>query len=190
MQLGAAAPSDTEQYFSEIPFDKVFHVGGIGGDRSIIDHRCAEVLATSPMPLRGNLQWIFSRTTAERDTLLHLLGERQADWSNKIIVSDDLSVFERSFVFVDYVGISHEGVSFQLSPRADGKSINVQVKAWDKSGNEVVSYNNADMLAQPSATVKRWRVAKELANGTYLVHIDLEGYLAYRGYLILDDRLV
>lgn len=190
MQLGAANPSDTEEYFLAIPFDKVFHVGGIGGDRSIIEHRCAEVLAPSPMPLKDHLQWIFCRTTAERETLLHLLGGKQAPWLSKIVVSEDLSVFERRFVFVDYVGISHEGVSFQLSPRDDAKPIDVRVQAWDKAGAEVISYRNPEMLAHPSATVKRWRVAKALTNGIYLVHIDLEGHLAYRGYLTLGGRLV
>jgi len=162
MQLGAAAPDDTPEYFSNIPFDKVFHVGGIGGDRSIIDHRCAEVLALSPMPLKGNLQWIYCRTIAERETLLHLLGNpARAMWSNQIVVSDDLSVFERRFVFVDYVGISHDGAIFQLNPRADAQTIDVQVKVWGRGEAEIISYANTTMLAQPSATVKRWRVAKD-----------------------------
>jgi hypothetical protein len=46
------------------------------------------------------------------------------------------------------------------------------------------------MLAQPSATVKRWRVAKELSNGKYLVEIKLEGHLAYRNILFLGAKLV
>jgi ssDNA thymidine ADP-ribosyltransferase DarT-like protein len=56
MQLGNAASDDTEEYFSQIPFHKVFHEGAIGGDRSIIEHRCAEVLAASPLPLAEHLQ--------------------------------------------------------------------------------------------------------------------------------------
>jgi hypothetical protein len=48
MQLGSADPNDSEVYFSTIPFEKVFHEGGTGGDRSITEHRCAEVLAESP----------------------------------------------------------------------------------------------------------------------------------------------
>jgi hypothetical protein len=190
MQLGAAAADDTPEYFSNIPFEKVFHVGGTGGDRSIIEHRCAEVLATSPLPLKDNLQWIFCRTAAERETLLFLLGKAQALWSNLIVVSDDLSVFERRFVFVDYVGISHEGVSFQLSPRADAQTIDVQVKTWGRAGTEIISYANTQMLAQPSSTVKRWRVAKNIDNGKYLVEIKLEGHMAYRNVLVLGDKIV
>lgn len=108
MQLGNAEPDDSEEYFSKIPFDKVFHEGGTGGDRTIIEHRCAEVLATSPMPLAGNLQWIYCRTDAERDTLLHLLGNRKSEWASRIVISDDLLVFERKYVFVDSVTMQQE----------------------------------------------------------------------------------
>lgn len=189
MQLGAAAPNDTPEYFSNIPFDKVFHVGGIGGDRSIIDHRCAEVLATSPMPLKNNLEWIFCRSSAERETLLHMLGGERANWADQVVTSDDLSIFERQFVYVEFVGVSAEGVSFQLSPRADSKNIAVEVRAW-RNGVEIVKYSNSEMPAHPSATVKRWRVAKELSNGNYFVEIYLEGHLAYRNVLSLGSRLV
>ena len=143
------------------------------------------------MPLKGNLQWIYCRTIAERETLLHLLDTAaRAMWSTQIVVSDDLSVFERRFVFVDYVGISHDGVIFQLNPRADAQIIDVQVKVWGRGGAEIISYANTTMLAQPSATVKRWRVAKNLNNGKYLIEIRLEGHLAYRNVLVLVDKLV
>jgi hypothetical protein len=116
-QLGNAEPGDSEDYFSRIPFEKVFHEGSIGGDRSIIEHRCAEVLAPSPLPLANHLQWVFCRTAAERDTLLCLLGGKQAEWSSRIHISDDLLLFERRHVFVDSVFLSSNGINFQLSPR-------------------------------------------------------------------------
>jgi hypothetical protein len=190
MQLAAANPDDTEAYFLEIPFVKVFHEGGIGGDRSIIEHRCAEVLATSPMSLDKTLQWICCRTRAERETLLYLLGDRQLDWAHKIIISDDLLVFERKFVFVEDVGISQEGLIFQLNPRADQKPIHVHAKAWNEAQQEVINFTNPELPAHPSASVKRWRIARELPNGRYFVHIDLEGHLAFRGHVTLGDKLV
>ena len=73
MQLASAEPGDSEEYFSKIPFEKVYHEGGTGGDRSITEHRCAEVLAVSPLPLNETLQWIYCRTDAERDTLIHMV---------------------------------------------------------------------------------------------------------------------
>src|SRR5690606_666086 len=58
MRSAGAAPSDTEAYFAAIPFDKVYHEGPLGGDASIIPHRCAEVLATSPLDLTNCIRAI------------------------------------------------------------------------------------------------------------------------------------
>jgi hypothetical protein len=192
MQLGQAQPGDTEEYFSNIPFEKVFHEGNISGDRTIIDHRCAEVLATSPLPLVNNLQWIYCRTAAERETLLYMLGDRQSEWSNRILISDDLLVFERRHVFVESVFLAANGLTFQLSPRADLKNIAVKVNVWDKDGKQVINFSNADLAARPPppSTDPRWRVEASLPKGTYLAQIDLEGHFAFRGNLILGDRLV
>src|SRR6185312_10169857 len=101
-------------------------------------NHCAEPLVPSPMPLRGHLQWIFCRTFAEHEMFSHLLGRTRDAWLDKMVVSEDFSVFERRFVFVDYVGISHEGVTFQLNPRQDAQTVNVHVKAWGKGEVEVI----------------------------------------------------
>lgn len=56
MQLASACPGDTLEYFENIPFNKVYHEGNTGGDVSISQHRCAEVLVQSPLPLKECLQ--------------------------------------------------------------------------------------------------------------------------------------
>ncbi len=191
MQLGSAVPSSDEAYFDSIPFDKVYHEGGTGGDRSIIEHRCAEVLAVSPLDLEnGHLQWIGCRTAAEKATLLHLLGEElAARWSRRIIISDDLLVFERKYVFVEEVSLSPEGVVFQLSPRADAQAVDVRIRAWSGDGKEAVSFHNTQMAARPMPPPQRWRVPQKLTNGRYLIQIELEGHLAFKGFLTLKDGI-
>jgi hypothetical protein len=179
MQLGGAEPNDTEVYFSGIPFEKVFHVGSIGNDRTIIEHRCAEVLATSPLPLASTLQWIYCRTLAERETLFDLLGPDAATWSKKIIVSDDLLVFERKYTFVEYVGFNDEGLVFQLNPRVDQKTVSINVSATDSAGKQVVTFIHTEMKTRPEAPSIRWRVNASLPHGTYRVRIELEGHLAF-----------
>lgn len=76
MQTGAIE-QNTETFFQTIPFEKVYHEGALGGDRSIIAHRCAEVLAPSPLTLEGKLKWIYCRSEAEKMTLLQALGTLQ-----------------------------------------------------------------------------------------------------------------
>jgi hypothetical protein len=190
MQLGTADPNESETYFSTIPFNKVFHVGGTGGDRTIIEHRCAEVLAESPLPLSSTLQWIYCRTTAERDTLCDMLGSDASKWSKKIVVSDDLLVFERKFVFVEYVGLSDDRLIFELNPRADQKPISVKITATDAKGKVVINFLNSEMTAHPSPAIKRWRITTQLGRGTYRVQINLEGHLAYRANVVNGDQLV
>lgn len=178
MQLGAANTGDTEQYFSSIPFDKVFHEGPTS-DRSIIDHRCAEVLATSPMPLDQTLQWIYCRTAAERTTLLHLLGADAVRWKHLIQISDDLLVFERKYLFVDEVSIDSKGVIVKLSPRQDRQVVDIQVKVTGKDGRTRIDFRNNAMAARPDPPSTSWRIKGTLEDGDYLVEIHAEGQKAY-----------
>jgi|SRR5215831_1358383 len=189
MQLGAAAAHDSEDYFSTIPFAKVYHEGGTGGDRSIIEHRCAEVLAESPLDLEETLQWIYCRSSAERDTLLYLLRNHELDYSQRVLISDDLRVFEKKYVFVEFVSLSSAGVIFQLNPRADGQKINVRVKAWNNSGKQIVDFYNGELAAVPTGA-PRWRVATDLKNGRYRVRIELENQLAYENVLTLGPAFL
>ena len=192
MQLGNAIPSDTEDYFSQIPFDKVFHEGGTGGDRSIIEHRCAEVLATSPLPLAENLQWIYCRTEAEKQTLFHLMGDKGRPWAKKILISNDLLVFERKFVFVEEVSLAADGIIFKLSPRHDSQNVSIAIKAWDKNQKLIVDFFNSSLSArpQPPSTAQRWKTPGAFPNGSYLVQIELEGHLAFMARLSIGDFLV
>jgi ssDNA thymidine ADP-ribosyltransferase, DarT len=86
MQLTSAQTGDTEAFFAGIPFDKVFHEGNIGGDRSLIDARCAEVLSKSPLVLEDCLREIYFRSEPERDTLLYALGDAAKAIRKKIRV--------------------------------------------------------------------------------------------------------
>lgn len=189
MQLGAAIPSDTEQYFSNIPFEKVFHDSGTGGDRSITDHRCAEVLATSPLRLDGALQWIYCRTTAERETLIFMLGEEARAWAPRILISDDLLVFERRYAFVEEVSLGPGGVYVRLNPRRDGRTVAAEVRAWNSRGELVLDFRNPEMAPTPPFPHRGWLISRQFENGTYMVEVWLEGQLAYRHPQVLGANV-
>lgn len=103
MQLGSTVPGRDEAYFASIPFIKVFSEGGTGGDRSIIDARCAEVLPNSPLDLESCLKAIYLRSEPERDTLLYMLGNNKDKWKGLCHVSDALKVFQKNYTFVQGV---------------------------------------------------------------------------------------
>ena len=185
MQRLTTESGDSEEYFAQILFTKVFHDGAIGGDYSIIAHRHAEVLAPSPLELARCLQRICCRSEAERKTLLHALGTSK--WSDKVDVAKDITVFQREYAFVEEVSLSREGVSFQLNPRRDRQHIAFSLVARDKNGSVCASFNNPDW---DHASSKRWITNAELADGTYTVRIEIEGQLAFEAKLSLGAKLV
>ncbi len=190
MQLGNAEVGSGEDFFGEIPFAKVFHEGTTGGDRTIIDHRCAEVLVPSPLELSGTLQTVFCRTNAERQTLLYALGDQASQWKDKLVVSDDTLVFNRRYVFVEEVTLRSDGVTFQISPRYDRADISITLKVRNTKGETVVDFRRSKMPATPDPPSKRWWIERDLRNGKYEVELSLEGHMAFRAELTLGDKLI
>ncbi|MBZ9602615.1 DarT ssDNA thymidine ADP-ribosyltransferase family protein [Phyllobacterium chamaecytisi] len=189
MQIPGVGHRDDEEYFSAIPFEKVFHMGAISGDQSIIQHRCAEVLAASPLQLNEALQWIYCRSSAEKETLLHHLRGSHIDWTNRLVVSDDLRVFQREYTFVEVVRLSPEGVVFQLNPRSDWRNVSIDLSVTTLAGHPVATFVNPDFAPRPPSA-QQWRHPCILTPGTYYVRILLEGHLAYESHLELNDPLL
>lgn len=189
MQIPGVACSEEEAYFATIPFDKVFHVGYTSGDTSIIQHRCAEVLAASPLPLSETLQWIYCRSVAERETLLYLLGNIASDWAHRVQVSDDLKVFQREYTFVDAVRLSREGIIFKLNPRTDSKNVTIDLRLSAQNGSPVAHFYHDDFAPRPPGHLQ-WMHACSLNPGIYHLSIYLEGHLAYNSDLELNDTLL
>jgi hypothetical protein len=109
-----------------------------------------------------------------------------------MLVSNDLLVFERRYVFVEEVYLASDGVVFMLSPRHDLQNVSIAVKAWDSAGKQIVDFFNANLPTRPSApsTSQRWRTPATLPNGSYLVEIQLEGHLAFNARLGLGGQIV
>lgn len=122
--------------------------------------------------------------------LLFLLDDRAQKWQKKILVSDDNLVFERKYAFVRFVGVSREGLSFDLNPRLDNKTVSIAVEGWDEANVKIVNYTSAEFNSRPANPNERWIFRRPLNDGTYRVKITLEGKLAYENKLILRPTLV
>lgn len=188
MQLGATVSGDTEEYFGQIPFEKVFSEGNTGGDRSITDARSAEVLSSSPLSLPDCLREIYFRSEPERDTVLHMLGAQRETWAKMGHVSDALKVFQKRHTFVQEVSLTPEGITFLLNPRHDLAKIKVTISITDAAGGRVADFYNEALDARPPGN-NRWIYKHAFADGTYTVEIHLEGHLAYRAMIPLDSIL-
>jgi hypothetical protein len=181
MQTGVVEQND-EASFAAIPFDKVYH-DSAHSDPNITRHRCAEVLAPSPMPLDGVLQWIYCRSEAEKEYLLYLIANCGDGWRPRIVVSDDLKVFQRKFTFVEHVSLVQNGVLAKLAPRFDGTDVTVRVQVRDLSTNRtVLDWANQALAPRPWPS-EFWRFPVNLYDGYFHVKIDLENELAYEDVL-------
>lgn len=189
MQLGSTTPGNTENYFQNIDFEKVYHEGTTGGDRSITDTRCAEVMVPSPLPLEDCLKAIYLRSDPEQETLLHLLGDQRERWAPFCQVSDNLKVFQKDYTFVQVLRLSGDGVVFRLNPRKDRRTIKIQINVYDSSGRLVANFFNNDHAAHPSPPFDEWIWERSFNDGLYIVEIFLEDTLAYRAHLQLGDAL-
>ena len=185
MQTGIVEQG-SEENFRSIPFAKVYHEGGTGGDRSIIAHRCAEVLAPSPLVLSDMLQWIYCRSEAERASLIHALGNTAPVWDKRIRVSDDIKVFEKRFCFVEAVSLANDGIIFRLNPRHDMLQNYISIKSYNSSGKMVCDFTTENISAYPPKS-KFWRFDVPLSEDEYRVIIDIEGHRAYNALLKLDQ---
>ena len=77
-----------ERFFDSIPFELVYHVGPTAAERKeeILNLRMAEVVVPGELRLEPHLSRVFCRTSFERWTLLHLLGEDAARLRNIVEV--------------------------------------------------------------------------------------------------------
>lgn len=177
---------DTDEFFDTIEFQKVYH-DSAHGDRTITWARCSEVLSEDPLGLDGTLQWICCRSHAEKATLLYLLGEVAAVYQDKIIVSDDLRVFDKRFTYAEEVGIQPDGVTFRLSPRNCGGDILVQVDV-EFEGGELRRAFGPGVLAATPIDAKRWIARTGIPVGNHKVVVHLEGCRAFEASLRLDEE--
>lgn len=110
--------SGEQELFEQIPFNYVFHNGSFTQDQkdTIIFHRHAEVLVPNSLPLSPSLRFIACRTSAERQTLIHLLPANiRRSWLPKIRIAD-LDLFERKWVFIEEVVVVDDVVTFRFNP--------------------------------------------------------------------------
>nr|WP_170182007.1 DarT ssDNA thymidine ADP-ribosyltransferase family protein [Phreatobacter stygius] len=175
---------------SGIPFAKVYHDSSLGGDYSIIHHRCAEILAEHPLEL-DHLSWIYCRSTAERDTLLYSMGNSAAaKWVERVVVSDDLRVFLKEFPFTEEVTLQSDGLRFQFNPRRRGSgNIAVKIKVTDAKGNKTIEYEHGNVPPMPTPPSTKYFINQKIRPGLYRVTMNIDGHIAYDNIILVGDDL-
>jgi hypothetical protein len=119
--------------------------------------------------------------------LVHLLGNEANIYLDKIIVSDDLRVFDKRFTYAEEVGIQAEGVTFRLSPRNKGGQILVRVQVTLENGIVLVPFGPSLLDAKPQ-DAKRWIARSNIPPGNHTVLLELEGCRAFEAVLTIDEN--
>lgn len=186
MQTKGTETGNSEAFFETIDFQKVYHMGGIGGDYSIITSRCAEVLVPEALPLNEYLEGIYCRSQAERTTLLHHIGNEADFWAPKIFVSADQTMFERRYTLVESVLLRRTGIEFQLNPRSDLQKVRVKITVNDVEDGKKFVYGPNEIPAVPS-NGRRYLANFDLTGQGYDVQIELEDNFAFGARLYRSD---
>lgn len=189
MQRNDKLTGSDEEFFLTIPFDKVYHDSGIGGDISIISHRCAEVLPNTPLVLSSCLKEICFRSEPERDTLLHQLGSERIVWEKYCRVSEELKVFDKRYAFVSELRLSADGVTFRINGRHDSKPVDLKIEGWDDLGVKRIEFHNSN-IGTINESSGRWIFRTPLGPSNYFIRIHLEGQLACECHISLLQSLI
>lgn len=127
-------------FLRALPFRDIYHIGAPKPQEKaeIIFRRHAEVLVPDELDL-ANLKAVVCRTGAERETLLHLLGDEAIEWEPRIrLESVGELLFYREGVFVSsaYLDATHLVLTFQPA-RVNGPFDN-HLQVWDDETQRIV----------------------------------------------------
>jgi hypothetical protein len=186
MQSASSLLGDNDEFFRSIDFSKVYHVGGISGDRSIITARCAEILIPNRLILDECLSHVLCRSQAERLMLISGLGSDAGRWASRIHVSSDTSVFEKKYAYVESILLRRDGVVFQLKPRSDLKMVKVALRIVDMEDSHEFTAGPAIIPAVP-ASGRAYKVDFDLPAQSYRVTLSLEDCTAFEAVLYRSE---
>jgi hypothetical protein len=115
--------------FRRIRFEDVFHDSSwtLENGARIKNARHSEVLVRDELPLAPGLAMIVCRSSAERQTLLHMLPRTsQVRWEPRMRV--DPRFFYRQGVYVESVNVGEETIRFELNPGAPADGLEARFK--------------------------------------------------------------
>lgn len=142
---------------------------------NIIFHRCAEVIIPNSLDLSG-LRFIYCRSEAEKDTLLHLLPTTvRSEFENRIVATTRSLVFFRRHTFLDRVVLSRNSMRFVFSPDTESAGpFHVQLTLEAQQGSPETVVDRQIRRLDSSIDV---RLIQEY--DWYIASLTLDGNLAY-----------
>jgi len=162
-----------------LPWRLIYHTGSFDPrQREITRHRCAEIVIPQKIDLNG-LKYIFCRSEAEKETLLHLLKENPKisdKYSGIISSSGKYELFEKRHTFVESVNLNRDNVVIQFSPDTQSPGpfelkVNLIFSAFSKQLIKSINLSEFDFSIKVNIPEK-WK-------GSYTIKVLLDDYLVY-----------
>ena len=111
---------NTAQDLADLDWRRIYHTGPIDFSRpegsDIISRRNAEVVIPGHLDMTS-LKWIYCRSEAEKDTLLHLLTEAQRhQYEGRILATARSELFYKQHTYLESVRMDSEAAYLSFSP--------------------------------------------------------------------------
>jgi hypothetical protein len=170
--------------FRDLPFDRIYHDTWFRQEErdEILSARRAQVIVPQALDLSA-LRHIWCRSTAEYETLYHLLpDDARRAWGDKITVRQDYELFHAKWTYVETASLSSQGALFRFhlcdAPDFDECGpfeIHAEITPDD---GEMASIDLGEMM--PDDDLALDLEALDLTGG-YAIRLYLDDNLAYAG---------
>lgn len=173
------------QFLKSLPFRKIYHRDAydIVANYDIKLHRHAEVLIPGELDL-SDLRYIFCRSPAEKETLLHLLPTHVRQKRAKtVFVEGKRNLFEKHWTFVERVELSADRLVFHFSPDTlTPGPFEARLTLVDLDSGASRTKSIPDFYAA-EPRIENFSRKRE----SYEVKLELDDNLAYANRFVLDD---
>ena len=161
----------------QLPWRRIYHTGAFDPaspeDSDIVFRRCAEIIVPQKLPLKA-LRFIYCRSEAEKETLLHQLPPKlRRQYQSKIVASARSDLFYRQHTFVEAVRLSSHGALVQFSPETKSPGpFDLRIDLPTTSPQTPREVHRFSL-----ATRHAWKI--QLQATSYTIALYLDGNLAY-----------
>jgi len=177
----------TAQELANLEWQKIYHTGPIDFRRpeesGIISRRMAEVIIPGHLDM-SNLKWIYCRSEAEKDTLLHMLsGALRPRYEGRIFSATRSELYYRQHTYLESVRLDSEAAHLSFSPDTRSRGpFHLQVTI--RSGDDIRQITEDAFSFQRGKF--RWRINTGVDD--YELELRLDDHLIYRNrHIEVDD---
>ena len=173
--------------FRDLPFDLIYHDGPFSKEErdEIVSARKAQIILPESKSLNlDQLQYIWCRSTAEYETLAHLLSdEAWRKWGGQITARSDYDLFNRQWAYVKSADLTEAGVHFDINPPAGDNpypiySIHARIETEDGS-QQAIEFDDLELSESFALDFSELNIQTP-----YSIELLLDNALAYAGRFV------